>query len=290
MRQSLYSVGGICFAVTGETLYPSVENLPGFKVFAAETEEKPDFLIIERQNLTSDYKKIMLYEGEADGVKFSLFTLESGGYFLYMHRIRDNSTLCLKSTHEKELLMEGDFCPQMLRFTLWIGYGLMCSAQGRIAVHGSSVVKDGKAYLFLGESGTGKSTHSRLWADNIPGTSLLNDDSPIVALENNAVFLYGSPWSGKTPCYRQDMFPLGGCVRLSQAKENRITRLSKIRAYAAFHPSCPPEFAKDRKLYENECKTIDRVIGDVPFFHLECRPDKEAAILCFDALSSEKEI
>ena len=57
--------------------------------------------------------------------------------------------------------------------------------------------------MLLGKSGTGKSTHSRLWLKYIPDTKLLNDDNPAVRImDNNTIMIYGTPWSGKTPCYK----------------------------------------------------------------------------------------
>lgn len=285
-----YIIGDIAFSLSGRELCATVGSLNGFGVFSSKEKREPDFRIREEQ-LSFPKKGTLLYKSEADGVVFSLSALEKeGGYFLSMHKKGDGSAMCLLcSPRQKEAVVSGDFTPQMLRFALWVGYGIMSAEKGRIAVHGSSVVKDGKAYLFLGESGTGKSTHSRLWIENIPEVSLLNDDSPIITANGDTIMLYGSPWSGKTPCYRQECFPLGGCARLSQAPANRISKLSRLMAYAAFHPSCPPEFAKDASLYESECRVIDKVAGNIPFFHLECLPDKEAALLSFNALSSKGE-
>ena len=140
--------------------------------------------------------------------------------------------------------------------------------------------------MFLGESGTGKSTHTRLWRQYIPGSSLLNDDSPIIAAESDGIHVYGSPWSGKTPCYKPLRFPLGGCVRLSQAPANKIQRLSPLKAYAALHPSCPPEFAYDENLYAGISQTLDELLTDVPVYHLACLPDEAAANLSYQTISS----
>ena len=69
-----------------------------------------------------------------------------------------------------------------------MGYGLMTVRKDTVALHGSCIVYKGKAVLFLGESGTGKSTHTRLWRENIAGSKLLNDDSPIVRYEEGGVW------------------------------------------------------------------------------------------------------
>ena len=96
------------------------------------------------------------------------------------------------------------------------------------------ITRQHKAYLFLGPSGTGKSTHAQLWLQHIKDTQLINDDNPVI--RGNMV--YGSPWSGKTPCYRKVRYPLGGLVVLSQAPHNKICRINGVQAYAA-PPSSP---------------------------------------------------
>ena len=148
-----------------------------------------------------------------------------------------------------------------------------------VAIHSSCIVYKDKAVLFLGESGTGKSTHTRLWRENITGAVLLNDDSPIIRVEDGKVWAYGSPWSGKTPCYKQERYELVGCVRLSQAPYNQIKKLSVLQAYGAIHPSCPPDFAYDSVLYDYVSGFISNLLSKVPFYHLACLPDDEAARL-----------
>ena len=148
-----------------------------------------------------------------------------------------------------------------------------------LAIHSSCIVYRNQAVLFLGESGTGKSTHTRLWREHIDGAVLLNDDSPMVRVEEGKVWVYGSPWSGKTPCYKAERYELKGCVRLSQAPYNRMRKLSVLEAYGAIHPSCAPEFAYDDALYDEVSRTIGEILSVVPVYHLECLPDEDAARL-----------
>ena len=156
-----------------------------------------------------------------------------------------------------------------------------------VAIHSSCIVYKNKAYLFLGESGTGKSTHTRLWRENIEGAVLLNDDSPMIRVEEGKVWAYGSPWSGKTPCYKQERYELAGCVRLSQAPYNKIKKLSVLQAYGAIHPSCPPEFAYDSLLYDGVSGFIGKMLSQVPFYHLVCLPDADAARLSCTTITGE---
>ena len=172
----------------------------------------------------------------------------------------------------------------LLRFGLWLMFGLCIVPLGAIAIHSSVLVKDGGAVLCLGESGTGKSTHTRLWREHIEGTTLLNDDSPIIRLVDGVPTAFGSPWSGKTPCYRNLSFPIRGFIRLSQAPYNKIHRLSVLNAIGALLPSCPPAFAYDDSLQDSICDTLSDMISHVPVFHLECLPDAAAAELSYNTI------
>lgn len=104
-------------------------------------------------------------------------------------------------------------------------HGMMILPYDIVAIHSSCIVYQNKAVLLLGESGLGKSTHTRLWQEHIDGAFLLNDDSPIIQIEGGKVWAYGSPWSGNTPCYKTERYELKGCVRLSQAPYNHIKKM-----------------------------------------------------------------
>lgn len=163
-------------------------------------------------------------------------------------------------------------------------YALFTAGRNTLLIHASVAVKEGKGYVFLGKSGTGKSTHSRLWLNNIEGTRLLNDDNPVVRIEDNGeVMVYGSPWSGKTPCYRNEQATLGAVVRLSQAPHNAIRRLSGVQAYAALAPSAS-SMKWNRVMTDGLHKTLSGIIQSVGIYHLECLPDADAAYLCYNTV------
>ena len=172
----------------------------------------------------------------------------------------------------------------LLRFGMWLMFGLCIVPKGAIAIHSSVLVKNDKAVLCLGESGTGKSTHTRLWREHIDGTALLNDDSPIIRLVDGVPTAFGSPWSGKTPCYRNLHYPIAGFIRLSQAPYNKIHRLSTLHAIGALLPSCPPQFAYDDYLQDCLCDTLSAMLATVPVFHLECLPNAAAAELSYNTI------
>lgn len=278
----IYKIAEIPFQVKGTKLIEAIQSMKAFEPFISEG--SPLFTVEYTDNQIDTTNKVELYDtGECDGAISKLYTLNNQ-YLIESYYI-DNSGIITTWTQDNKIFITGDLSPQILRFSLWLAYGLIAIKHGRIPIHSSCIVVDNKAYLFLGESGTGKSTHTRLYRQYIPNAKLLNDDSPIVANENGEIYIYGSPWSGKTPCYKAEKYPLGGIVRLSQAPYNKIHRLPKIAAYGAIHPSCPPEFAYDDRLYDFISKTISSIVTTTPTYHLECLPDKEAVELSYKTLS-----
>lgn len=147
-----------------------------------------------------------------------------------------------------------------------------------LEMHAAVVVRDeAKGYLFLGHSGTGKSTHARQWLAAFDDAWLLNDDNPIMrVMEDGEVRVYGSPWSGKTPCYKNAYARVGGIVKLSQAPHNKIRTISLPEAYA-YMLSSASGMKMDRHMADCMYESIKHVITHVKCYHLDCLPNTEAA-------------
>ena len=132
-------------------------------------------------------------------------------------------------------------------------------------------------YLFLGHSGTGKSTHARQWLAAFDDAWLLNDDNPILrVMEEGEVRVYGSPWSGKTPCYKNAYARVRGIIKLSQAPHNKMRILSLPEAYA-YMLSSASGLKMDRQMADCMYESIKHVITHVKCYHLDCLPNVEAA-------------
>lgn len=151
---------------------------------------------------------------------------------------------------------------------------------GGFMLHSSAIAVEGDgAYLFMGKSGTGKSTHTRLWRESFSDVHLLNDDIPVVRLmPDGTPRAYGSPWSGKTPCWRDESAPLRALVRLEQAAENRYRDLEGVDALLAVLPGVSV-ISACRRLYDEVCGTLLAVIPQVKVGMLSCRADAYAALL-----------
>lgn len=167
-------------------------------------------------------------------------------------------------------------------------YAFSTAGLQTLEMHAAVAVRQGRGYLFLGKSGTGKSTHAQQWFKAFDDAWLLNDDNPILRLYEqdgrSRVIVYGSPWSGKTPCYKNVSVEVGSIVKLAQAPHNKARRLRLPEAYAYMLSSASglkvvPEVMDALYL------TISRMIQTVPLFALECLPDTDAAQVCWQAVT-----
>ncbi len=268
-------------------------KLNGFKPFAVDADPaaQPTLTIkLDHELCVADYELEELHAFEFDDANRQCALCKcKEGYLFYMRSRLDQSNIVFLSTNSGSEVVSNAACqgspdPTLLRFGLWMMFGLAINPLGAIAIHSSVLIKDGYAVLCLGESGTGKSTHTRLWREHIAGTTLLNDDSPIIRIVDGVATAFGSAWSGKTPCYKQESYPIRAFLRLSQAPHNRIMRHNVISAIGALLPSCPPAFAYDVQLQDNICETLSQMISKVPVYHLECLPDAAAAELSYSTI------
>lgn len=186
-------------------------------------------------------------------------------------------------------------CTDPVRRRLMTDYGMMLMyilntiCLDTVVMHASVVVNDGKGYLLLGKSGTGKSTHCNLWKRYVPGSDCLNDDHPVVRLVGDVPMVYGSPWSGKTACYRNWSVPVNGFIRLRQSHRNHICRLVPLEAYASLSAGSAAMTWNEDHADAKDC-IIQYLVQKISCWLLECLPDKAAACLCADTVRKEAQI
>ena len=224
-------------------------------------------------------------EFDCGGADFCVSRLANGGYrFLiappggaYCGLLQTNALFS-----EGTLVLHGDEWARAFAAnnSIMLMYAFAAADKKTLLFHASVIKNDGYGYLFLGKSGTGKSTHSSLWLKHIPRSELMNDDNPVVVATEQGAVVYGSPWSGKTPCYRNICAPVGAFVRIRQEKINRITRDNTLEALSALLPSVS-SMKWDDRVYNGIYDTISLLIAHVPCYTLGCRPDQEAAEVCY---------
>ena len=151
-------------------------------------------------------------------------------------------------------------------------------------LHASAVELDGKAYLFSGKSGVGKSTHTRLWK-RIFGhkVTVFNDDKPALRFIDGKWYAYGTPWCGKDGINQNMKVPLAGICFLKQAPHNKIRRLSAVEAIPKITSQTIYKFKNTERL-ELLLGHLDKLLITVPVYELENKPENEAALLSYDTM------
>lgn len=155
-------------------------------------------------------------------------------------------------------------------------------SRGGMVLHSSCICYNGQAVLFSALSGTGKSTHTRLWQQYYPETAIINDDLPAIRIKqdeqgNTQAIAYGTPWSGKTQTNQNTSAPIRAIVFLNQAPENALRRISG--AHAAFRLM---EGIRRPVLPDMMQKSLDaaaNLVSAVPIYELDCTISQEAVEL-----------
>ena len=168
----------------------------------------------------------------------------------------------------------GSFYRQLMRYD-----GMM--------LHASSVVVDGRAYLFSAPSGTGKSTHVRLWLKLFGDRAyILNDDKPALRILNDKVFVYGTPWSGKDDINRNACVELGGIAVVKRAAENSIRKLLPHEAVFALMNQTARTTASETM--QMCMRTIEKIVETERLSELSCNMDNTAAKLSYEIMSGKR--
>lgn len=220
--------------------------------------------------------RFCFYEKEKGYITTIVNEQGDGMWYLYSDRDFAQSTIYIPQSSAYEQ-------STVICWMLMMLFGQAALLHEVIMIHGSVINLNGQGIVFLGKSGTGKSTHSRLWLSHIPETSLLNDDNPAIRIKEDGVLIYGTPWSGKTPCYKNESIVLKAFVRLQQAPENKFDLMPGIKGFIAVLPSCTA-IRWNKDLFAEMNTTLEKVISKVQVGFLKCLPDQAAAELCHERI------
>lgn len=273
----------------------SMELLPSFKPFAiSQLTAEPLFSLHIDDDLRPISKehrsRIRTFDtGNGDTI---VDRLDNGGY-QYIVKDIDGNECCMLQTdsdfHQCHCALKGNYNMRCfgLNNALMLTFAFSSVRHHTLLVHASLVRCEGKGYAFIAKSGTGKSTQVSNWLRYIPNCDLMNDDNPIIRVEGDAVNIYGSPWSGKTPCYRNVSAPLAAITHIDRAKSNSVEREDAFKALP-YMMSSVSSMKWDEKLYDLTIDTIGKVLERVPVYTLHCLPDKESAIVCNQTIAKNQ--
>lgn len=151
-------------------------------------------------------------------------------------------------------------------------------------MHGAVIGFEGKAYAFLASSGTGKSTHIRLWREHLKdGVIPVNGDKPILRFQDGVFTAYGTPWAGKEGWQRNLGLPLEGICLLSRGEVNSIVKIKPDQAIASlmrqiYLPKSPEGAIATMAL-------IDQMASQVPIYHMACNMTEDAVKTSFEGMT-----
>lgn len=153
--------------------------------------------------------------------------------------------------------------------------------------HGSVIAVDGEGYLFTAKSGTGKSTHTRLWREYFGERAVMvNDDKPLLRITDSGVTAYGTPWDGKHRLSTNTAVPLNGIFLLERDTTNHIEPAAPHVVYPLIVQQTNRSFTADGM--KQTLSLIDCMLSVVPVYRLGCNMDIEAARVAYEGMNRLK--
>lgn len=150
-------------------------------------------------------------------------------------------------------------------------------------LHCSCLMYKGEAYIFTAQSGTGKSTHTRLWRELLKDeVTMINDDKPIVRLSGDTFYIYGTPWNGKHGISNNIKAPIKAVYYLHQAEENKIERCDIITALSKLlSQTLLPD---NKAVMNNLLDMLEKLLTKTPVFDLYCNISHDAVYTVLDSI------
>lgn len=175
----------------------------------------------------------------------------------------------------------------VLNDLIMIAFIYSSALHGTTTIHASCVSVGNEACAFIGPSGVGKSTHAALWLQHIVGARLLNDDQPAIRPGNDGqVYIYGTPWSGKTHCYRNEKATLKSIFFMEQSRKNSLAQIDSIDAFQQLMKATSL-IGRDTITFKEISSTQAKVASLIPAYTLKNTPGPEALALSHGAFTQK---
>lgn len=228
-------------------------------------------------------------------------------YTEYLSRNDDSDTNVLLVKNRKQTNFENknnlkkqntiEFYGKQISLDLWeyittgLAFARALLDYNGFCLHSSAIAVDNQAVLFAAKSGTGKSTHTRLWREYFGEDKaiMVNDDKPAIRWMDDGIFYaYGTPWSGKTDLNTNVKVPLAAIVLLERSDTNWIKPVDRREAVMQIyvHALKPEDGDKDKteKLMDIVGKTAEKI----PVYRMGCTISEEAVKLAYETTISGK--
>lgn len=220
------------------------------KNYLADDNDFPDFYITITEDLISGEGRIQLSEGDYGDAE------------------------SLPASYLEPLALYRQIIKKMLEYDT-------------VMFHGSAIAVDGEAYIFTALSGTGKSTHTRLWREYFGSRAvMINDDKPLISVTEGGLVVHGTPWNGKHCLGENISAPVKAICVLERDANNHIEKISAKEAFPTvfqqtFRPRNQIEFIRTMTL-------IERITKGTDLYKLGCNMDIEAARVAYEGMKGDK--
>ena len=193
--------------------------------------------------------------------------------------------LCYTDEERRKYEQEGMNHPTFEYGYTFLRFSNEIVERGAFCFHASAISVDGEGLLFSADSGTGKSTHARLWKEYMTGHKVIpvNDDKPTIRFTYGKPYVCGTPWSGKHTLNTNIEVPVKALVFLEQGTENQIEEVPAERAF----PLVLPQILGGRA---NQAQVaalmglLDRFLREISIYRLSCTISGAAVRLVYDTV------
>ena len=152
--------------------------------------------------------------------------------------------------------------------------------------HGSAISVDGEVYIFTARSGTGKSTHARLWREVLPELGhevvMVNDDKPLLGFREDGIWVYGTPWNGKHCLGANIAAPLKAICRICRGETNSIRQMTRMERLPVLLSQTYRPQGKDG--IRRSLALLGRLTQEVQMYELHCNMNPEAALVSYNGM------
>lgn len=279
-----YKVGGLCFSTYVEMDHPSLFN---FSPFMVPEDEAKDviFSLYQMEKLPLLPKTDVVCHVCDNGTCWHFYYNGTDNHDIMLH-LNGNEYRTYRIQVKQnwryiyiDWQILNEFDSLALNNILMLSYVATAARRGRILLHAACIrTLSGDSLAFIGHSGAGKSTHARLWMKYVEGCTLMNDDQPVVSVENGLPYIYGTPWSGKTSCYKQEKAPLKMICLMKQTSYNRLTSQIGLQAFTTVL-AATSMIKEQVEVYKGILQTLSQIVKYVPVVCLENKPESEAVEL-----------
>lgn len=162
-----------------------------------------------------------------------------------------------------------------------------CASDGYLLFHGSAIAVDGETYLFTAPSGTGKSTHTRLWRERFGARAeMVDDDKPFLKITASGVTAFGTPWNGKHRLGGNIARPLKAVILLERDTTDHIERWDARDAFPALFRQCYS--AGDPVAVAQTMRLLGQLCRSTALYRLGCTMQPEAAQVAYDGMNPKE--